>query len=529
MLKIHSKDMLLIKPTEKVLASAEALDVPLQVGDTLKINDGMGRTNFNYTGFPSDTVEQGDFTLTSTIKKIQEDEDGNTIYRASFKIPKNNAKIIIDKDDANVLVYGNGARVNVSVSASEDDAEITTDAGLTKSNSIYEGDYTIVGKIEPLPDTQSKLEIGGQLVNFDDLPNVFIKDNLFAYIVKKDGKLRNYISFPLIQNVNDMLARSLSFNITPVEAIPTINYVITTDQNVFTQTNGTAYGYKGDTLTYEITADGFKTISGTYDFSSINKIVDVEMEQVTEFGEVYSNIENVQVGDDVILNSGVGENAYKWTANNIGDAEYTGNFTLIADVEELLGNNLIKVNSTTIEDFELNITTAEDNAQITTMGDIDNAIVDLVVNQDNATITSKAGIETVESSIVGNRILHAESLTGYDVKLQLGGQNLETGKHYLVEDGQVLSCLLKYNGNLASYIQFPISKDVEFKKHTFTIVPSVSGATVKMYGQETNGINCYSGQTIQYEVSYNGQTILGTYLVPQNSSSNMNYSLDVEL
>lgn len=529
MLKIHSKNMLYIKPTEKVLASDEALGVPLQVGDTLKINDGMGRTNFSFTGFPSDTVEQGDYTITSTIKKIQEDEEGNTIYRASFKIPKKPAKIVVNQDNATITTFGSGDRVEVSLSASEDGAEITTDAGLTKSNSIYEGAYTIVGKIEPLPNTLTKLEIGGQLVNSSDLPSVFNKGAILAYIVKQDGKLRNYKSIVLDANVGDMLARSLSFNITPVEAEPTISYVITTDQNTFEQTNGTCYGYLGDSVSYEITADGFKKVSGTYDFAKIQNTIDVELEQASEFGEVYSNVD-VQVGDEIIVNSGVGENAYKWTANNVGDTEYTGDFTLNGDVEELLGDNLIKVNATSKEEFEVNVATAEDNATINLMGESETAIVDLVVNEDNAEITSKAGIDTITSAITANRILHAETLQGYDNKIQIAGQNLETDKYYLVEDGQVFCNVLKYNGVFASYLQFVVSKDIELKKHTFTIVPSVSGATIRMYGTEVNGIDCYSGQVISYEVSADGyDTILGTYTVPQNSASNMNYVLDVEL
>lgn len=512
-----------------IIASDEALSIPLQKGDTIKINDGMGRTHFPYTGFPINTTEQGNFTITSTITDVQKDKDGNTVYSSNFTIPTNEVSIISNENNVEISSYGGGDRVDVLVNASEDGSEIKTDAGLTESNSVYEGDYTIVGKIEPLPDCFCKLEIGGQRIDFDTLPSVFNRNSVLSFIVKKDGKLRNYKNIVLNQDLTDMLVRSFSINVITPEAVPTINYVITTDQNVLTQTNGVVYGYSGDTLTYEITADGYKAVSGSYDFTEINKVLDVELEEVKGYENVYSNKQNVQVDDEVLVNGGLGQTQYTWTANDTSDTDYTGDFTVIGDVKSISSDGLLSVNAPVLEKFEVSLVANQNDSNILTYGD-ETVNVNISVDEDGAEITSNAGLDTVTSSIIGNRILHLESLDNYDFKIQNSGQNLETNKYYLVSDGQVLSIVLKYNGVFASYIQTVINKDLEFKKHTFTINPNVSGATVKLYGIETNGINCYSGQVINYEVNADGyDTVTGSYTVPQNSSNNMNFTLDIEL
>lgn len=50
-----------------------------QVGDTIKLNDGMATSNYDWSAYPSDTTVIGNYTATGTVEKIKE-VNGETVY-----------------------------------------------------------------------------------------------------------------------------------------------------------------------------------------------------------------------------------------------------------------------------------------------------------------------------------------------------------------------------------------------------------------------------------------------------------------
>ena len=50
-----------------------------QVGDNVKLNDGMATSNYDWSAYPSDTTVVGDFTVTGTVEAIKE-VSGNNVY-----------------------------------------------------------------------------------------------------------------------------------------------------------------------------------------------------------------------------------------------------------------------------------------------------------------------------------------------------------------------------------------------------------------------------------------------------------------
>ena len=66
----------------------------IQVGDVVKLNDGLGYANYKWNAFNEYTTTTNQFTLNSTVKSISTDDESNTIYELeSLDIPRNKVKI----------------------------------------------------------------------------------------------------------------------------------------------------------------------------------------------------------------------------------------------------------------------------------------------------------------------------------------------------------------------------------------------------------------------------------------------------
>ena len=95
-MQIYSRHLLLateqLEQLRKVYASEEALQAALDIGNAIKINDGMGEDLYRYTAYPISTTKSGDFTYTSRIKKIKT-KDNETFYYASFNVPTNTVSL----------------------------------------------------------------------------------------------------------------------------------------------------------------------------------------------------------------------------------------------------------------------------------------------------------------------------------------------------------------------------------------------------------------------------------------------------
>lgn len=227
------------------------------------------------------------------------------------------------------------------------------------------------------------------------------------------------------------------------------------------------------------------------------------------------------IGDSVKLNDGMGTSEFAWTAYPTSTS-VVGDFTIDSTI-----NGIEEVEGNTIYNADINVPTSEatldineENAEVIYFGNGERANVKIAVSQDNAEITSEAGLTTSVGLIQGYRIVHAEALSGYSAKIQTNGQNLETGKYYLVDNNSVLAILLKYNGHFAYYGSLIVSKDIVLKTHTFKV--NASGA-ISIYGEDISEIHCYSGQVISYSVDGTNYS----YTIPQNSASNMVYEVNV--
>lgn len=527
--KLWSKQLLQIQPLQYIFPSEEALAVPLAEGDTVLVNDGMGRNQYDFIGFPSDTSEVGAFTVETTIAKIEE-RDGVTFYRAKVKWPRSRVSFVFPDagTGASLSYYGNGDRVNIPVVTNVDEAEIETDAGLTESNSVYRGNYVLAPIVQHLPDCSYKLEIGGQLLQTSELPKVFNGTEVASFIQKKDGRFR-YINICPIKDLKGLLARSFTINILPNDA--TIAYTLTTNQGEFTQSGGTVYAYAGEELSYRITRQGYKTIEDTFSFTwaAVNTTLDIAMQEMHVYTNVYPN-GSFATGQFVLLNGGVGENTQEWTANPTSDLAYNGPFTQqgeVVAIDPVTG--YLTVQGDPLVQPEVLVGTMQDDAEMTVYGQAQTVNVSVVANPDNAEISSSAGLETVTSAIREYHYCEFDALSGYTMVLDAGGLRLSTGQQYLVHKNDAVSYALVYNNKIVDYKVFA-NKNVIRKVHAVTVIPNVQGATVKLYGVTANSIQAYSGQTIDYEVSASGYaTVSGTYTVPMNDTAANNYSVNVTL
>ena len=527
--KLWSKQLLQVQPLQYVLASDEALAAELSEGDTVLVNDGMGRTEYRLTGFPTGTTEQGDYTVSATIAKIQE-SDGIVFYRARVKWPKSTAYFVFNIDeDADIEFYGDGSSTDVHIVASEDGATIDSDAGLTESNSVYRGDYAILPKIEPLPDCTYKMQASGEYITPADTPRVCPKGTAVTMALAKDNKLRYYM-VKAVEDARELLARS--FTITPTPADAQITYTYSAESNTFTQQNGTVYGYNGEVVTYRIVRSGYKTIEDTFNFSleAVNTDMPITMQEMAVYYFVYPN-GTFNVGDFVHINNGIGENTQEWTANDMSDTDYIGAFTQQGEVTAIDSvTGFLTVEADPPSDNEVTIAASQSDAVISTFGDKDNATVNIVADQDGASIVSSAGLETVTSTIRGYQYCEFEALSGYTAKLEQGGTVKPFGEQFLVVQGEAVSYALMYNNKLVEYKTVNAYNNVIRKRHTVNIIPSEADANVTIYGASTSSIQAYSGQIIEYEVSKTGfDTVSDTYTVPLNNTDNITYSVNVTM
>lgn len=286
MTKFWCKQLMMVKPFEYILASDEALAAHLQVGDQVKVNDGMGRTEYRLTGFPTNTTESGEFTITSRIDKMGV-VDGKIFYRARVRWPKSKLRFSFEDEhsDANISYFGDGKSVDVNINVSNaDDVTIETDAGLTESNSIYIGDYILFPKIEILPDCTYYMTLAGEVLNSEDLPKIVpYNDQVFSFVVIKNNKQR-YSKIVPVREVKPILTKTFTINATPSDAI--VTYTINSCSHDWTQIGGTMYCYNGETVNYEVQREGYDTVTGSFTIPMTQYVrdysINIPMTQTTE-------------------------------------------------------------------------------------------------------------------------------------------------------------------------------------------------------------------------------------------------------
>lgn len=261
--KFWCKQLLMSSSLDYILADEEAIDEHLQVGDLFKVNEGMGKTEYRLTGFPMQTEEYGEFTLTSRINKIGT-HDGLIFYRADVKWPKSKLKFEFEDEhsDANISYYGDGKSVDVNLTINVDDATINTYAGVTKSLNLYQGDYVYFPVVEILPDATYYMTLAGEVVHPYDLPKIVpFYDQVFSLVIIKNNKQR-YSKIVPVRGVKPLIVKTFTINPTPADA--TVTYTINSCSHDWVQTGGTVYCYGGEVVQYTIQKEGYEPISDEF-------------------------------------------------------------------------------------------------------------------------------------------------------------------------------------------------------------------------------------------------------------------------
>lgn len=98
-----------------------------QVGDSIKLNDGMATSNYDWSAYPSDTTVTGIYTATGTVEQIKE-VGGNTVYVTQE--PEQDNKDVKIKAGQMYYAYTN--------ENDSDDSVYTTDDPISKGAFILE-------------------------------------------------------------------------------------------------------------------------------------------------------------------------------------------------------------------------------------------------------------------------------------------------------------------------------------------------------------------------------------------------------
>ena len=98
-----------------------------QVGDTIKLNDGMATSNYDWSAYPSDTTTTGTYTQTGTVEAIKE-VGGNTVYATQEP----------QQDDKNVSIKA-GQMYYAYTNENYDLVNAEVVGTLTENNGIYSG------------------------------------------------------------------------------------------------------------------------------------------------------------------------------------------------------------------------------------------------------------------------------------------------------------------------------------------------------------------------------------------------------
>lgn len=339
-----------------------------QVGDSVKLNDGMATSNYDWSAYPSDTEITGDYTQTGTIEKVkqigndfaygmQEPEqdnkdvtintgeiyygwtDGtNTYYTTTEDISNNShlydsnfnditsqhtieatSEILIDgnlvtstssivKDITSDIEIIDNTTIQTVTITSDQTAEIETSTSVTTSNNdnVVSGtDWHIFNLTTPQNIT-TYIQSGGIEFTPLNMP-LLLKKDVGVGLLLKNGNNAQYRNHWVINRDYDLHYQELQFstNVSDPTILVDINNV---------NTNSPYYFYNGDTYKYKISKEGYCDYegSGTTTYTSADgKITTVEVELAVSNG-------TVNVTD------------YEYTLNNTGNmvlTKYIGSST----------------------------------------------------------------------------------------------------------------------------------------------------------------------------------------------------------
>lgn len=221
-----------------------------QIGDTVKLNDGMATSDKNWSAYPSDTAITGDYTQTATVTAVS----GDTIECA--KPTQDDKTITITTDeDTEIEVVDNTSFNTVTINADQT-ADIETSANVTTDNNVVltGGSYHTFKMTVPSSMTH-EIQIGGAQYTVDTLPALMKKDTTITLLLKDGNNVYYRNMWKLIKD--------LRLNYQQINFTYPTGATVTCKVNNVTQSNLTPYCYAGDTVTW--TCDNAGTVTtGTY-------------------------------------------------------------------------------------------------------------------------------------------------------------------------------------------------------------------------------------------------------------------------
>lgn len=120
-----------------------------QVGDSVKLNDGMATSNYDWSAYPSDTEITGDYTQTGTIEKVK--QIGNDFAYGMQEPEQDNKDVTINTGE---IYYGWTDGTNTYYTTTED---------ISNNSHLYDSNFNDITSQHTIEAT-SEILIDGNLV-----------------------------------------------------------------------------------------------------------------------------------------------------------------------------------------------------------------------------------------------------------------------------------------------------------------------------------------------------------------------------
>jgi len=220
-----------------------------QVGDTVKLNDGMATSNLAWSAYPSDTAITGNFTQTATVTKV----NANSI-ECDKPIQDNKTITITTDENADIEIIDNTTIQTVSIT-SDQTANIETSTSVTTENNgvTQVGTYHIFNLTVP-PSLTAILQSGG-IEYTSNWPNAFKANTGVGLLLKNGNNVYYRNSWGMTK---DYELHYQQINFTYPEGA-----TVTCKVNNVAQSNLTPYVYMGDIVEWSCDNAGTVT-TGTY-------------------------------------------------------------------------------------------------------------------------------------------------------------------------------------------------------------------------------------------------------------------------
>lgn len=441
-----------------------------QVGDSVKLNDGMATSNYDWSAYPSDTEITGDYTQTGTIEKVK--QIGNDFVYGMQEPEQDNKDVTINTGE---IYYGWTDGTNTYYTTTED---IYNDSHLYDSNfNDITSQHTIEANTFVQPILTASGTMGGDSfavsaqylgVYYDWYPFASNANTNQAYTWAKSGNSGNYDIY-----------NPTAFKIQSIEI---------TNRN-----EGSPRSINGG------------TVKGSNDYSTWTDI---------------TTFTNSTLGQNqtwtIDVNSSVAYKYYRLSVTS-NDSSYIGigKIKINATSEILIDGNLVTSTSSIVKDITSNIEII-DNTTIQTV---------TITSDQTAEIETSTSVTTDNNGVVitdGSR--HNFNITvpsSFVSIMQSGGQQYNiTYCPYTFKANTGVGLLLKNGDNVYYRNTWIMNRDYDlhYQQINFSY-PSGAIVTCKVNNVLQNDLTpyCYAGDIVTWTCDNAGTVMTGSYTVKYSS------------